>query len=163
MNSKGQLGIGALMIAFIGVIVAVLLYQSIGGFVGESTGSSVHTAYNQSVTFPAAGSSVELYGQEIIGTPIVTNRTDGTTVPASNYTISEGVGTSGVKRVLLTAHAGGYVGKAVNVTYSSYPEGYIDSGGGRSLALLIPILAALAIAVIALAPAIGSGLKDWFN
>jgi len=58
---------------------------------------------------------------------------------------------NGAQTVALTANntASALVGTTVNLSYDYNPQGFIDNGGGRAIALLIPIFAALAIVVFA--------------
>ena len=160
MNSKGQINIGGILIAFIGVIVGLLLFQAMNPFIGDATGKNSITVENSTTTLPASGSPVDFDGQELIGSATVTNASGGQIVPTTNYTFAEGVGSDGVKGLIFEGTSGSYVGQSVNLSYSAYPDGYIDNAGGRSIALLIPIFAALLIMVIALVPSLRSGLMD---
>jgi len=154
MNNKGQMGTGTILMGFLAVIVALALFISIAQQVGETstTGSASQAQY----TMPADGVTIDLVGQELLSTPTVTNMSDGTdTVTASNYTIEERVSAvDGLKRITLTAAAGPFNSQAVNISYDYGAEGYIDSSGGRSVAALITLFAALAIGLIFLAPVI---------
>jgi len=156
MNRKGEIGITEFLVVFIGIIVGLVLFVPIGQFVGTATGANLATYSNQSITMPAIGSSADLNGQELVGTPVVTNSTitTGGRVPATNFTIDERVDSQGLKGVVLTSKGGDYVGSVVNISYQSYPDGYIDNAGGRSMALLIPIFVALATMVIGLMPSV---------
>jgi hypothetical protein len=160
MNSKGQIGLGMFLIAFIGIIVAVTLFQTVAQDVGKVT--STYTATAAQYTPAAAESSVDLTGQELVTLTAVVNDS-GDYDCESNFTIAEGVSPrTGTKRVIMTSvatYSSAFCGK-VNVTYTYAPEGYIDNSAGRSIALLIPILAALAIMVIALVPSLRSGVMD---
>lgn len=161
MKDKGQVeGIGIVLYAFIGIVVALLLYTSIGQIVGDSTGANPVTKANYTIVAPASGSTLDLPGQELINVPVVTNRTDGIVISTGNYSIYEGVGSSGSKAIIYKSLSTQFAGKNVNISYQYYPDGYIDDAGARSLALLIPVLAALAIAVIALVPALRNGVMD---
>lgn len=119
-------------------------------FLGQAT--KTFTLNNYTFTFPAAGSTVDLYGQELINTAGIINRSNGAVIPASNYTIFEGISSvDGVKRIKLTANAGYFNSVVANASYDYGHVGYIDSAGGRSIADLIPIFAAIALIVAALA------------
>lgn len=147
MNRKGQ-GLTILLV-FVGIIVALAMYQGLDPFMGQATGTATLT--NSTFTSPAAGSTIDLTGQELLSTPIVSNRTGQAVVPASNYTIEERISTvDGLKRITYTSRAGPMAGQAVNISYSYGREGYIEDAGGRGIANLIPLFAALAVALIAL-------------
>lgn len=154
-------GMGVILIAFVAIVVGIAFYQAIIQYVGESTGVSLIRTINSTITMPAANGVVELTGQEYVGTAIVTNASEvGTIVPTTNYTITERINSDGVKGIVLTSKGGMWATGSVNITYTYYPDGYIDDAGGRSMALLIPIFAALAIAIVALVPALRSGIMD---
>lgn len=166
MDKKGQLSVGVILVAFVGIIVALALYQGIFGFIGQTTSSEVYntTAGSAALVVPADGATTDLTGQELLDTPLVINATGGETVPSTNYTIAETISaTDGLKRISYTAVGGLYEGASVNVSYTYGAEGYVDSGAGRSIVLLIPILAALAIGLIALGPTIKSGIEKIMN
>lgn len=156
MKNKKGAGVAAMMTVFLGVIVALVLYQAAAGYMSQTTGT--YALVNQTYTMPAVGTTIDLKGQELINTPVVINQSEVTaSVPASNYTIEERVSTvDGLKRITLTSKGGNFSSSGVNVSYTYGPEGYVDSSGGRSMVLLIPILGAMAVAIFALLPA----LKD---
>jgi len=138
-----------MIIGFLAIIVALSLIPAIADYVGQSTNTvnSINTTY----TSPANGATIDLVGQELITTPIVINRTDGVVINAGNYTIAEGISTTtGLKRIRYTTVGTEFDNVGVNVSYEYGAEGYIDSAGGRSLASLIVIFAALVAATAAL-------------
>ena len=157
MDSKIGLGI---LVVFVAVIVALALYSPIGQYV--SSVQETGWASNVTVTpATAAGSFVDLFGQEYLGTSVVTNATGGEIVASGNMSVSEGISaTTGVKTVILTTGNETWAyASSVNVTYNYAADGYIDSAGGRAMANLIPIFAALAIAMIAIFAAM-PGLRE---
>lgn len=149
---KGQVGMGLVLVAFVAIIVALALYTGALPFIGTATNTQV--LVNQTFTSPAAsGSTVDLVGQELLDTPIVTNATGALLIEDANYTIAEAVSAvDGLKRITYTADTAEFNDQELNVSYSYGAEGYIDNSGGRSIATLIAIFAALAVAVIALVP-----------
>ena len=156
-NTKGQMGVGMMITLAITVIVALVLLPSIAQNVGttSTTGTATAAQYNPA----AAGSSIDLTGQEYLSTATVVNES-GTFNCANNVTIAEGVSPrTGTKRIIMTSVAtfSSVYCSTVNVTYNYAPEGYIDDAGGRSMALLITLLAALAIAAVA----IGYSVKEY--
>jgi len=177
MNNKAQVGIGQFVMIFVGVIVAISLFLASAQIIGLSTTSIALGGVNSNNTLlaadiPAVASSVDLVGQDLLDTPVVVNASGGQTVAAGNYTISEIVSaTTGVKTISFQLDdpqfssanqtASGSLG--LNITYTYGPDGYINSGAGRSLALLIVILSALAIAVFVMSESLRNGLKDMFK
>lgn len=164
MNEKGQLGMGALLVAFVAIIAALALYQAILPTIGSSTSTTDMTNESHAVPVSTAGNVIWITGQDYISDMQVVNFSQNNTVPASNYTISEAVSpTTGVKAIKVTLNEGycsNGTGSTLLFTYVYGADGYVDSAAGRSLVLLIPILAALALAVIALSPSFRSGLMD---
>lgn len=149
-NRKGEINVGLVLMTFISIIVGLILMSGSFDFIGQTT--NTFTLRNYTFTFPAAGSTVDLYGQELINTPGIINRSNGAVVPASNYTIAEGISSvDGLKRIRLTANAGYFNNVVTNASYDYGHVGYIDDAGGRSVASLIPIFAAIALLVTALA------------
>lgn len=157
MDRKGEINTAVVLTGFIGILVALILLQGIYPYIGTATNTV--TMVNQTFTTPAAGSTVDLVGQEILSTPIVINRSSGTVVPSTNYTIGERVSpVDGLKRVYYKSEGGVFNSVGVNISYTYGPEGYIEDASGRSVAGLIAIMAALAVVVFT----IGMVLKEKF-
>ena len=160
MNKKGQ-GIGGFLMIFVVVVVGLALFLAVAQIVGPAT--TIITNANETVTV-ANGTAIDLTGQEFEAIIWVGNSTDGYTIGAGNYTMSEGVSTvTGVKTVQVTFAAdNAYVGETFNMSYTYGPDGYIDNSGARSVAALIAIFMALGIAAVVLIPslrdAVASGL-----
>lgn len=155
-NNKGEISVGTILVGFLGILVALILYQGTFGFISQSTNSVV--GVNRTYTMPATGSTTDLYGQELLSAGVVTNAS-GFLVPTTNYTLFERVSpVDGVKRVAITSLGGLYSTKSINVSYDYGQEGYIEDGGSRSIAGLIVVMSALAILVYA----IGMVLKEKF-
>jgi len=153
MNNKAQASVGLLIAVGIGVIVALVMFQAAAQEVGKST--TTETITNALYTGPASGSCIDLKGQEILSTPVVTNRTDGVTIPATNYTISERVSSvDNLKRIGYCTKGTFGVG-VINVTYTYGPEGYAEDSATRSIVGIIVLLGAIAIA-ISVMPAVRS-------
>ena len=159
MNRKWEaMGmIGVLLVVFVSVIIGLALFNGgITSNVGASTQTVTYT--NQTITFQAAGSTVTLNGK-LSSNVVVINQTSGTVVPSSNYTILNNVIVNGALASQLQAANGYFNGVGVNISYVSQPLGYIPDSGSRSIAGIIIIMAALAIAAIVLAKA-WEGVKD---
>lgn len=161
MDKKAQT-MGIVLWVFIGVIVAITLFQAVADQVAM-TAIKV-TVANKTYTAPAAGGFIDLVGQELLNTPVVTNATgnlDATnlTVPTTNYSIYEGVSTStGVKTIQYKSLVGPYAGKNVNISYQYGYDGYVEDSGAVAIIGLITIFAALAVAVVALIPTLRNGV-----
>ncbi len=161
MNNKGESQgmIGGFIIAFVGIVVAIALFQAIAQDVGVVQNTQTQGADYQ-VTLPANGESIDLVGQEILSTPAVTAVGNGT-VLAANYTISEIVSTStGVKTISYQVDTVTFENQLVNISYDYGGDGYIEDGGSRSIAGLITIFAALAILAIGLGLAISPKMRE---
>ena len=151
-QKTGEIVIGVILPVAVAVIMALVLFQHIASNVdtGTRTNSGTVSVVNQSITSPANGAILELTGQELVGTPIVTIATTGEVIGTANYTISECVRTSdSYKGICYKTIAAAGASKAYNVSYSYYPNGYIDDNGARSITNLIILLTAIGIAMIA--------------
>ena len=161
MDKKAQMGVGAIILTAIGIITAlVILTGGITAPIGEMTATKVTT--NQTIAFSNI-TTVTLHGR-YIETLVMENATKpGQVIPATNYTISNDVLVSdGTLRATIKAvsPASAWNDSNVNVTYTYRDVGYIDSGAGRTIAGLIVMFAALAIAVFAMVPVLRNGVID---
>lgn len=165
MNKKGQTGvqIGAIIVLAIGLIVGVILLQASAQ--NNDVVVNTRTATNVTYASPTSGSTIDLTGQDIIGTATVVNATDGATVPATNYTISEGVSSStGVKSIQYTNNDADWNAVNVNISYTYGADGYSEESSGRAMANLVIIMAGLALLVFVVAGVVGKGsLMDMFK
>ncbi len=145
-----------LILVFIGVIVGAILLTASAQQVGTATQTeqamniSLSTIENETAQFITnyrALTNVEVY-----------NETGGI-VAAGNYTITNNVVNNGALAVRITPGlVDDYIVSAWMVSGTGQPLTYIDSSGGRSMASLIVIFFALAIASFALYPVLESRL-----
>lgn len=163
MNKKGQGTMelmGTIIVVAIGVIVAlVILTGALSPLIGQST--LTQTLTNDTITAAAVNSSINLEGQAVVGSIIIAN-SSGTVIVGTNFTVANKQVVDGVLTSTLTTNDAGsaYAGEALNVSYTLEPEGYISSSGGRAMANLIMIFAAMAIAIFALSPTLRNNLID---
>ena len=157
MNRKAQINVlGVLLIAFVGIIIGIALFQVVSQTVGDAT--NTYDMANQSVS--SVNATYSLTGQSV-SSVVVYNTTGDAIVSSGNYTIANNQVVDGTLTARITVEADAiYQGGDWEVSYTYEPDGYIDSAGGRGVALLIPIFAALAIAVLALVPAFRNGVMD---
>jgi predicted Kef-type K+ transport protein len=153
MNKKGQLGVGLIVVVAIAIIVGIILFQAVASNVDQGTraNSGVVTVVNGTYT-GVLNTPVELAGQELVSLTSVGNATTGANVAAANYTVAECVRTSdNLKGICYTAVGVGSPAATgpVKISYTYYPNGYIDDAGARSIAGIIVLLTALGIALIA--------------
>lgn len=152
--------IGGIILSVVGILIGIaLLTGSISGNVGTMTNQV--TVVNATYTAPAGDGTIDLTGQEVFGTPIVTNATHGTLI-GGNYTIDEGISaTTSYKTVRYTTNGGTWGGSPiesipVNISYIYGADGYVDSSGGRAFASLIILFVSMGIAFISLRPTLES-------
>lgn len=155
MNKKGQMG--AIMMVFIGVIVGITLFLTISQTVGTAT-STVAVA-NESIATVVNGTAQYLTNYVYIESVVIVNETNGVVIGAGNYTITNNVVHDGAEVVQIMPQATNAFKTAWKVSGTAQPQGYVG-GAGRSIALIIPILMALAIAVIAIEPTLRNGFKE---
>lgn len=154
-NKKGQISAGVILVIFVGVVCALALIPAIATQVEQTTraNSGTVTVTNSTITTPANGAVISLTGQELVGTPIVTNSSEGTVIAAGNYTIAECIRASdGLKGICYTTKSTYGAARSYNISYAYYPDGYADDGASRSIMGLILIFAMIAIAIFVLYP-----------
>ncbi len=146
----------ALLIVFIGAIIAVTFLQTIGDSVFAQTNTASVT--NVTVTAPAINATLDLTGRTLIGTGTVVNASNESS-PNNGLIIQTGIGTTGLQSVQLTVNdtAGSYDGITVNVSYSFEPDGYLQETSTRAVALLVVLFAALAILIFVIVILIRDG------
>jgi hypothetical protein len=154
MKNKGEITTGIMIVTFIGVIVAMVLLQAVSPFIGQV--SQVQTMTNATFT-PVNGSWIDLRGQELIGTPIVTNKSVAVVIPATNYTIAERISSvDGLKRIGFYISDGGNAANwsrnPINISYTYGMEGYADDAGARVMTDMIVLLSVIAILMFVLYP-----------
>lgn len=163
MDKKGEIGIGIVITTFMAIFVGVVLFLAVSQQLSVPT--DILTS-RDNVTYTAGADNVpiDLTGQELFSTPVVFNATNAThQLNTANYTINEGVSaTTGLKTIQYTSATNSeFAGENINIsTYQYGGDGYIESAGGRSIALLIPIFFALAILVVALVPTLRSSVLE---
>jgi len=162
MNRKAQgaLGIGVIMVAFISIIVGVILFTAIAQQAGDVTNTV--NIENETFTAAANGASVYLDYRSLGGTVVMTNATGGEVIDAGNYTITNNAidPSDGTLSVQVQTDATDYQSVSWNVSSdSSQPQTYVG-GAANSIAGLIAIFFALAIAIVALEPTLRSGVLN---
>lgn len=157
MNNKAQLaGIGIFITIAIAVIVGAILLQAAAPSVASM--NTILTVNNESLTLPAAPGNVTLKGQATFN-HILTNRTSGTPIPASNFTVYNDVLVNGQLVSILRLLDGNFSGNVVNVSYTYESFGYANDGGTRAIIGLVLIFSAIAIFVVVLTP-VGEAIRD---
>ena len=161
MNKKGQIAIGGILLAAIGIIVGlVLLTDSIADNTAAMT--ELRTQPNMTVS-SVYSSTVTLVGKSTSN--FVAGNATGVTIPANNYTLNNNViladGTLGAtvtwKEGDLLAKG---AGPGANVTYTYQPLGYVNDSAGRAMTNLIVLFCAIAIFVVALVPTLRNGVLN---
>lgn len=150
----------AIFVFFIGAIIAIVFLASIANSVFTQTTTA--TIINDTVTAPAAvNGTLSVSGRDLIAVTVISNGTE-IGLQGRGLVLSDGI-LNGVKTVILTSNdTAGQVGNllngtSVNLTYTYNPQGYISIAGGRTIALLITIMSALAILIFAVVTFIKDG------
>jgi hypothetical protein len=161
-SKKAQISVGVVILMVMAIFAALALMGEI--FNQQSVMTNQVTQVNKTYTSPASGATVDLDGQEVFGTPVVTNATSGAVI-SSNYTIDEGISaTTGKKtvRLTLTGDTDGtesLVSVPLNVTMTYGAEGYAENSGARSMARMIGLFSALSLVVVVAY----MGVKQWLS
>ena len=159
MENKYLAGI---IIATVAVLIGLAFWSPIGNNIG--TLAIIQQSNNASFTVPALNTVTDLgvCGQLNTSTVVIFNATGNVIIPAANYTVTQAAGSDGYvsARITFTGTQAGYdaAGTTAQVTCTYQPRGYITDGGGRAVALLIPVLFALAIALAA-----SPDFRDWLK
>jgi len=154
MNKQGQIGIGSILLVFIGVIVGVIIFQAIAQQVGTTTNTV--TVANDTLGVADNDTAVYLTDYRALSSVVVWNESD-VIVPSTNYTVTNNVidPTTGGLSVKVQPNSGydhGYTGWTWTISGTAQPPTYIANSGARSMAGLITIFFALLVATIALYP-----------
>lgn len=166
-NRKGQMGgkeIGGLILVAIAVIVGVIMLQASAQQIDTVTSRS--TVANES-TSAVNGTTAYLTNYKSCTDFILFNATGDVTIPASNYTVTYNVinpstGLPAVSLLIWVGHTesdSGYAAPGSTFDGSCESLTYDSSSGGRAIAGIILIFFALAIATVALLPALRN--YDW--
>lgn len=157
MNERGQMGLGMILLMFIGVIVGAIFLVAIAQQIGTST--NLDSYGNVTIVPGANGNTNIITTYRAFSNVVITNATDGAAIPATNYSVANNQITNGALSVVITTVDNSTADSAGwNVTATAQPLGYIPDAGARSVTALIVIFFALAIAVVALEPTLRSGL-----
>jgi len=145
MNNKGEVEIGSFILLFVGIIVAIVLFIAASQQLTTVVDLSVVT--NSTITFPTNTTALALNGQAVSNF-VALNATSAVLVPTTNYTITNYVisNTGTLQATIIGLGANPHGGKSVNVSYTYEPLGYAKESASRTIAELIVILSALAIA-----------------
>lgn len=154
MKKKAQMGdLGMILAVFVGVVVGLTLFLTIAQTIGTST-STVAVA-NDSLGIVLNDSVIYLTSYQALSNVVIYN--DTTSVVAdTEYTVENNVVYNGALAVKVTVDADDGDGETGNewfISGTAEPVGYIG-GASRQMALLIPIMFALAIVVVVLVPSI---------
>ncbi len=168
MDKKGEntmAGVGVFMGIFVLVIVGIALFQASAQQVGSAT--DLVDLVNVSLNGPSVDNTPQYFlNYKLIGTPVIFNATGNSEIPADNFTLTNNVidPTTTALSVNITptttAVELGYDVGTWTISGEAQPVGYIADSGARSVAALIAIFFALAIAIVALEPTLRSGVLN---
>jgi len=154
MENKAQMGISMMIIVFITAITGLVLFVS----VAQTTGplGDLTTVQNQSETAGANGATFYIEEYKHITDVVILNATSNTTIGAGNYTVANNQlhPTTGALTVAVTVDDAEFASVGWKVSGTAQKLDYIDSSGARSLADMIIVFFALAIAVVVMGPVV---------
>lgn len=148
MNKTGQMvGVGALVMLAITIIVGAILLQG--------SAQNIHATVNQvSVANVSLGAKVVngtaqyLCDYTSISGVEIYNETGDVVIEAANYTVTNNVVYNGAECVKIVPDTDAETKSIWKVSGTAQLQGYDDDSGGRTMASLIIIMMALALAVI---------------
>ena len=155
MNNKGQEGLGGIIVAAITLIVGVILFTVIAQEIGTSTST---ITINDSIDTVVNGTTQYLTSYRALSDVVIYNETAGEEILSGNYTITNNVidPTTGGLSVSILPDTTAEYKSAWWVTGTAQRTDYIADSAGRAIAGIIVIFFALAVAVVALTPALQS-------
>lgn len=131
---------------FIGVVIVLAMFPAITG--NQSILTNTANSYtNTTVTLGDVNVAKEVSTpcEQGIISSVITNKTNGTVIATSSYSTSQMVGAKGVLASAVTLTDAGLANKSFNISCVYKPYGYVEDSGGRTVAGLIVIFAALAL------------------
>jgi len=164
MDKKAQIGVGVLMTTFIMVIVGVVLFLAIAQQAGEVTNTVA--VDNETISTAITNVSTFYIDYRSITDVVIVNGTvagEGTIV-AANYTVTNNAidptdGTLSVGITPATDVDWDLDGTTWRISGTAQPQTYVG-GAANSIAALIAIFFALAIAIVTLEPTLRSGVLN---
>ena len=159
MNKKAEGNmVGVLLVTFVAIVVAIALFLAAAQQVGTATSTQ---AVNTTLSLVVNGTPQYLTNYKVLsGVTVYNSSAEAVTVGAGNYSVNNSLVYNGALAVAVTPTASAEFKGAWRVIATGEPLGYIDSGAGRSVAGIIVIFAALAIAVVAMTPVLRNGVLD---
>ncbi len=164
MNKKGEdMNIGlVIMIAVVAIVGAVLLVP-IAQFIGEVTNTyDVANASMVATNGTTQATLVELEGKSVSDV-VIYNGSDDIIIGSGNYSVSNNVVIDGSESSFINVSAdatGSIQAQPWNISYTTQPTTYDSSSGGRTVAGLIVLFFALAIAVAMMIPTMRSKILE---
>ena len=156
MDNKVGVGVGGLILVAITIIVGVIMLQASAQQIGEVT-NTVSLA-NQSMGTLTNGTALYVTNCRALSDVAVFNATGDVEVDSANYTVTNNVidPTTGGLAVSIepAADSPEYSGNTWYMNATAQPVTYIADSGARGIAAIIVVFFALAIAVVALWPAL---------
>ena len=153
-NKKGAVGLGIFVVTFMGIIVALALFNPIADTTGDMTNIRTITLENYT-TAATVNDSITLPGREIVGSIVVVNASDNSDVWTSNFSLLSTTATGALGIRLKTSDDAGEAGQngsLASVTYELKPQGYSDGSGARGIINIVLIFAAITIMAFAYGP-----------
>ena len=148
MNQKGQATVGIIIGLAITLLVGLVFMPTIAQHIGTTTDTISAT----NVTIDGTNATwINLPGKSWSGV-VIYNHSNNAIVPSTNYTVRNNQVVNGEEtaRIYFNDSRGYYVGFDMNISGTYEPTTYIGSAGGRSIANVVLLLFAVAIAVVAL-------------
>ena len=163
MNNKGQeaMGVGLFIGIFITVLVGIVLMLGSAQNLDEATNTEA-LLYDASLAVVANSTAQSITDWKSLTDVTVYNQTGGGVIDSSYYTITNDVVEDAALIVNFTPSAAIFENytNAWLINATGQRVGYIKEGGARSIAGLIIIFFALAIAMVALIPTLRNKIVD---
>jgi len=152
-------GISTLIIGFMGVIVALAIFQGLT----DPIANMREEVSAENITFTAAatlGGFTAIEGRELTDTVtvVIWNATFSEYPSTGNFSVAHSLDSNADLSIRVNVTAEGWQAGVYNITYSYRPDGYDNSSAGRSIIAIVLIFAALGIAAF-----LFKGVKEAFD
>jgi len=149
--------VGMIIGVFVAVFVGIVLFQVVAQEAGKST--TLDTLVNTSFTAPANGESGYVTTYRHLSDLTVTN-SSGSAIAEGNFTVTNNVVYNGALAVQVQVDSDEYESQEWLLSGTAQPLTYAADAGTRAVIPLIAIFFALALAVVAMVPALRNDLID---
>ena len=161
MNSKGQVGVGLIIILAITLIVGVIFFQSVAQSIGTVT-NTVAMENDTTMTIAVNGTAQYVTTCRALSGVVIFNETGDVPVPSDQYAVVNNVihPTTGDLSVSITPDAAAAYKTIWTIDATCQPLTYVADSGSRAMVSLILVFFALMLVAVSLSPVMQGKLLE---